>query len=308
MAVSTGAAILGAAGLGTAASLFGGHRHGGQTVQTTADWRTPEQKRGAQRLWDEFIDDFYGVSPIEQAPEALTEPKSYKQRLEENLAYLKEVEEAYKGELDALEAGYLTKTQEAVSPYQQQLTNVLGQLQGGYGLGTPVSFGFGGQRVASFVPRQSHELAAQQLEIGQQGMQTRTGLADLENALAEAAAKRGFDFSQKHTPNEIADAYSKVLEELMWKMNTGQHTTTGTIPGTSTWHDILSGVGAGADIYSRMYPWGVQGQPTINIVPSSVTLPTNTAPSSYYNSFFPTSSSFPTHSPGSFIPFPTKSF
>jgi len=335
MAVSTGAAILGAAGLGTAASLFGGHKHGGQTVQTTADWRTPEQKRDAQRLWNEFIDDFYGVSPkvspvsttgidprirrslfkrfgirnaypnlanlvsptpnlAGQAPEeALTEPKSYKQRLEENLTYLKGVEEAYKGELDALGAGYLTKAQEAVSPYQQQLTNVLGQLQGGYGLGTPVSFGFGGQRVASFVPRQSRELAARQLEIGQQGMQTRTGLADLENALAEAAAKRGFDFSQKHTPNEIADAYSKVLEELMWKMNTGQHTTTGTIPGTSTWQDILSGVNAGADIYSRMYPWGVQGQPVINI-PSSAALPTNIAPSSYYNSFF--------------TPFPTKSF
>ena len=345
-----GAAILGAAGIGAVASLFGGHRHGGQTVQKTADWRTPEQKRDAQRLWNEFIDDFYGVSPkvspvsttgidprirrslfkrfgirnaypnlanlvsptpnlAGQAPEeALAKPKSYKQRLEENLTYLKGVEEAYKGELDALEAGYLTKTQGAVSPYQQQLTNVLGQLQGGYGLGTPVSFGFGGQRIASFVPRQSRKLAAQQLEIGQQGMQTRTGLVDLENALAEAAAKRGFDFSQKHTPNEIADAYSKVLEELMWKMNTGQQTTTGTIPGTSTWHDILSGVNAGADIYSRMYPWGVQGQPTINIVPSSFAPPTNISPSSYYNSFLPTSSFFPTHSPGSFIPFPTKSF
>ena len=341
MAVATGTAILGAAGLGAATALLGGrHRHGGQTVQTTADWRIPEQKRDAQRLWNEFIDDFYGVSS-----------KSYEQRLEENLAYLKEVEEAYKGELDALGAGYLTKTQEAVSPYQeylrslpgyvtktqeavspyqQQLTNVLGQLQGGYGLGTPVSFGFGGQRVASFVPRQSGELAAQQLGIGQQGMQIRTGLvdleralagesaekgmqvsaglSDLENALAEAAAKRGFDFSQKHTPNEIADAYSKVLEELMWKMNTGQQTTTGTIPGTPTWQNILSSIGVGADIYSRMYPWGVQGQPTINIVPSSTALPTNIAPSSYYNSFFPTSSSFPTHSPGSFIPFPTKSF
>ena len=63
MPIGIGAAILGAAGLGTAASLFGGHRHGGQTVQTTADWRTPEQKRDAQRLWNEFIDDFYGVSP-----------------------------------------------------------------------------------------------------------------------------------------------------------------------------------------------------------------------------------------------------
>ena len=379
MPIGIGTAILTAAGIGAAASLFGGHRHGGQTVQKTADWRTPEQKRDAQRLWNEFIDDFYGVSPkispvsttgidprirrslfkqfgirnaypnlanlvsptpnlAGQAPEeALTEPKSYKQRLEENLTYLKGVEEAYKGELDALGAGYLTKTQEAVSPYQeylrslpgyvtkaqeavspyqQQLTNVLGQLQGGYGLGTPVSFGFGGQRVASFVPRQSRELATQQLEIGQQGMQTRTGLvdleralagesaekgmqvsaglADLERALAEAAAKRGFDFSQKHTPNEIADAYSKVLEELMWKMNAGQQTTTGTIPGTSTWHDILSGVGVGADLYSRMYPWGVQGQPTINIVPSSTALPTNIAPSSYHNLFF--------------TPFPTKSF
>ena len=370
ISMGLGAAILAAAGIQAAASLFGGHRHGGQTVQTTADWRTPEQKRDAQRLWNEFIDDFYGVSPkvspvsttgidprirrslfkrfgirnaypnlanlvsptpnlAGQAPEeALTEPKSYKHRLEENLAYLKGVEETYREKLDALGAGYVTKTQEAVSPYQeylrslpgyvtktqetvspyqQQLTNVLGQLQGGYGLGTPVSFGFGGQRIASFVPRQSRELATQQLEIGQQGMQTRTGLADFENALAEAAAKRGFDFSQKHTPNEIADAYSKVLEELMWKMNTGQQTTTGTIPGTSTWHDILSGVGAGADLYSRMYPWGVQGQPTINIL-SSATLPTNISPSSYYNSFLPTSSFFPTHSPGSFIPFPTKSF
>ena len=286
ISMGLGAAMLAAAGIQAATSLFGGHRHGGQTVQTTADWRTPEQKRDAQRLWNEFIDDFYGVSPE-------ISPESYKQRLEENLTYLKGVEEAYKGKLDALGAGYLTKTQEAVSPYQQQLTNVLGQLQGGYGLGTPVSFGFGGQRIASFVPRQNRKLAAQQLEIGQQGMQTRTGLADLENALAEAAAKRGFDFSQKHTPNEIADAYSKVLEELMWKMNTGQHTTTGTIPGTSTWHDILSGVGVGADLYSRMYPWGVQGQPIINI-PSSTALPTMIAPSSYHNLFF--------------TPFPTKSF
>jgi len=353
ISMGLGAAILGAAGIGAAASLFGGHRHGGQTVQTTADWRTPEQKRDAQRLWNEFIDDFYGVSPkvspvsttgidprirnlyrwhfrrhgirnvfpnlanlTGQAPEAPIGPRSYKQRLGENLTYLKGVEEAYREKLDALGAGYLTKTQEAVSPYQQQLTNVLGQLQGGYGLGTPVSFGFGGQRVASFVPRQSHELAAQQLGIGQRGMQVRTGLVDLEralagesaekgmqvrtglvdleNALAEAAAKRGFDFSQKHTPNEIADAYSKVLEELMWKMNTGQQTTTGTIPGTSTWQNILSGIGVGADIYSRMYPWGVQNQPTINIVPSSFAPPTNISPSSYYNTFF--------------TPFHTKSF
>ena len=138
MAVSTGTAILGAAGLGAGAKLFGGHRHGGQTVQTTADWRTPEQKRDAQRLWNEFIDDFYGVSPkispvsttgidprirnlfkrfgirnayptpnlIGQAPEALTKPRSYKQRLEENLTYLKRVEKTYRKKLDALEAGY----------------------------------------------------------------------------------------------------------------------------------------------------------------------------------------------------------
>ena len=127
-------------------------------------------------------------------------------------------------------------------------------------------------------------------------MQVRTGLVDLENALTEAAAKRGFDFSQKHTPNEIADAYSRVLEELMWKMNTGQQTTaaTGTIPGTPTWQNILSSIGVGADIYSRMYPWGVQGQPTINIVPSSFAPPTNISPSSYYNTFF--------------TPFHTKSF
>ena len=65
MAVATGTAILGAAGIGAATALLGGHHGGGgQTVSTTqaAGWSTPKQKQDAQRLWDEFIDDFYGVS------------------------------------------------------------------------------------------------------------------------------------------------------------------------------------------------------------------------------------------------------
>ena len=180
MAVVTGTAILEAAGIGAATALLSGHRHGGQTVSTTqaAGWSTPKQKQDAQRLWDEFIDDFYDVSPkispvsttgidprirnlsrrqsrrhgirngarirnlskrhdmrsvfpnlanlTGQAPEAPIGPKSYKQRLGENLTYLKGVEEAYREKLDALGAGYLTKTQGAVSPYQEYLRSLPG--------------------------------------------------------------------------------------------------------------------------------------------------------------------------------------
>ena len=248
--------------------------------EVTAGWEAWEK--------DDILKHYYqqGISEgkiwptdekIEQIRSAPTpgRGKGIKERLGEDLAYGKITESDYLARLNELNTQYMGGIQKAASPYQQQLTDVLGQLQGGTGLGKPVSFGFGGRKMASFVPRQNRELVTQIMNIGKEGMQVDAGLVELRNTLDEAAAKRGFDFSIKHSPNEIANAYSQLLEELAFKMSTGQKTTaqTGTIPGQSSWQSVLAGLNTGANVARSLYPWGVQGNPAITV---------NTSPSSSY--------------------------
>lgn len=340
--------------VGAGTSMYLANEGGDQQVSTTqtTDWKTPSQVVDAQSLWNEFINDFYGMSAssadsagqeylrnypnvadsakwnldpwghylahgkgegkiwpenvdeaaqeyLRQNPDVAASPvyskypfehyttygqaegriwpeevsaeesaekdeiKSYQQRLEEDLTYGKETESDYLAKLEGINADYMGGIQDAVSPYQQQIADTLGQAEAGTGYFKPVSFGFGGQEMASFVPKQNRDLITQLLGIGKEGMTVNAGLVELKNTLDEAAAKRGFDFSAKHTPNEIANAYSAILEELAFKMSTGQSTisTTGTIPGQSDWQSALAGINLGTNVASK-YPWGVQDTPT----------------------------------------------
>lgn len=190
---------------------------------------------------------------------------SYKQRLAQDLTYKKGIEEGYLKDLQGLDTGYLGKTQAAMKPYQNQLGNIIAQQQTGTGLYTPINIGFGGQKVASVVPKRNMAQAEQMMSTGENLAKTNTSLTDLEYALQTAAAKRGFDFNTAHTPNEIENAYMSVLEELMWKLNSGATTTSSTanIPGQSGSTTAANAINAGLNAFAKNYQWqGTQSDTT----------------------------------------------
>lgn len=354
-----GAALI-SGGLGLASSLFGGSS-GGQKVSQTVntDWRTPSQKKDAERIWNDYINSFYGIS--EEAPAGGTslgssvdleslrgvsasmwpsdiavaysnhmkrlgypdnpdnqaeflqkyavyletgnlpsfqpagggfgisiplpsdynpfedistgtggvtgdggEPvKGYKERLEEDMAYLKEIEEQYNVDMGDMSGQFMEETRGAVSPYQDLLSRRMGEAETGTGMFKPVSFGFGGQQMVSFVPRQNRELASQTLGMGKEQMTMGTGLAELARDETKAILERGFQTGQKFTPNQVESLYAQKLEELAFKMNqmgVSSRTSSGTVPGPSTWSNILEGLNVGANIYRSQYPWQTRGQ------------------------------------------------
>jgi hypothetical protein len=202
-------------------ALTGGSDDKTLTSTTTTSTLPSYTKPTAERLWNEFIDDFYG-----------TTGKSVKQRTIDEAAYLKGVDDTFLGQ-----------SQAAMGPYQKQLTDVLGQFQNGTGLGKQVSFGFGGQQMASFVPKANRDTANQMLGFGKEGASVSANLANLQNELA-----------RKNTPEAAANSYSEKLGKLMQFANSGNGTTTqtGTVPGQSGWATFLQGLNSAANLYGAM--------------------------------------------------------
>jgi hypothetical protein len=213
--------------VGSVANALGGG-NSGQTLSATSttDTRPEYIKQSAEKTWNDYIDDFYGTS---------ADAKSAKVRAEEDAAYKKAADEKL-----------LAGTTAAMSPYQQQLTSTLNQAATGTGYYKPVSFGFGGKQMTSFVPKTNLNLANQTLGVGKESSSIGAGLAEMENKLALG-----------NMPNAAADTYSAKLAELMKFANTGgsTNTQTGTTPGTNTWATILNALNTSANIYSKLYPW-----------------------------------------------------
>lgn len=205
--------------------LTGGN--GDQTVSTTSttDSRPAYIKQSAEKLWNDFIDDFYGTSGGKSVKDRENETANYK---------------ATTGQT------YLNDTTTAMQPYLTQLSNLLNDANNKTGYFTPVSFGFGGQKMAEFVPKANRDLVTQLTGIGQTSANTAAGLAELKNKIA-----------LENLPNAGADSYSNKLAEFMKYANTGSSTSSSSanVPGTSTWTDILNAITSGVDIYSKLYPW-----------------------------------------------------
>jgi hypothetical protein len=228
-------------------SLGGGMGDVSTTSTSTSLWPTAKQQQDALTTWNDFIDSFYGIAPTEGSPGYA----GYKDRLTLDIKAIKAADAAYNTKMSGLD----TQTKEAYDPYQKQLVDILGQLTNGTGLGKQVSFGFGNKPMASFVPKANRDTANQLLSIGKEGANTGASMLNLDR---EAAA-RDLAYSTAHTPNEAANVYQNALEDLMWKLNSGQQTKNETssanLPEESNYSKILDGITTGATTLDKVLPW-----------------------------------------------------
>jgi hypothetical protein len=109
---------------------------GSQTVSsTTTTSNLPSyMQQGAQQLWDDYINDFYGLGGGKSVKTMFGEDTNYVAGLDKNLAAL---------------AG-------------RQVSD----MDVGRGMFTPTNVSFGGNKAFSFVPRSNRDLAKQQLTTG----------------------------------------------------------------------------------------------------------------------------------------------
>lgn len=137
---------------------------------------------------------------------------------------------------------YLQQSAEATKPYTDLLNQYIKQGNEGTGLFSPVSFGFGGQQMASFVPKSNRNLADQLTGYGKASTSANVGL--LQDALNAATT---------YTPNAAKTDYIKnflmpLATNLL--MNSTQTTTgdkTATEEGDSnSFADTLKGALSGA--------------------------------------------------------------
>lgn len=236
------AASLGITALGTAAGMLD---IGGRTTSatTTTSNLPPYIQEAGKLTWDQFTDDFYGVGT-----------KGVKERGIEDIAAQVGYEQELLDRLGGLDVSHLAATKTAVAPFQAQLSDIQGQLQGGTGLGTPVSFGFGGKKMASFVPKSNRALAEQLLGMGYTSSQINTTLADLAYNADRAQAERKFGFDVAHPPNQAANEYSQRLFDLMKLTNLGNEvsTTTGTVPGVPWYSTLMQGANTAVNFYDKI--------------------------------------------------------
>lgn len=184
--------------------------------------------------------------------------KSAKQRIYENVAGQKEADQAYLDRMAGLDTTHLSGVNAAYAPYQTQLTDVLNQSQQGTGYFSPVRLSFGGQPVASFVPRQNRELANQSLGIGKESAGIGTALADLLYGTGQKSSSAKLAYDTAHPVNEAADYYARELEKLALLTNSGSRTdtTTGTAPGMSGWDAVAQAAGSAASGLGAYYGAG----------------------------------------------------
>jgi hypothetical protein len=202
---------------GVISALTGGNSD--QTASTSSTTNTlPSYVQGsAEQIWNDYINDFYGI----------------KERAETDAAYKKTADDTYLSEATA-----------SLSPYQKQLQDILNQQSTGTGYYAPVSFGFGGKQMTSFVPKMNKATAMESLTTGKESANVSAGLAELKNTLAK-----------QNLPGAAADTYSAKLSDLMKYVTSGNKTTTesATVPGESDWTTILKGLTSGASIYSSLF-------------------------------------------------------
>ena len=212
-----------------------------------------DKTTGGEKTFKDYLSDFYGVSSGE--PGAIT-PKSVQRRTAEDQAALTDYQQVLLDKLKALDTGRLADTKTAVAPYQDQLSNVLGQSQAGKGYFDPIRLSFGGKPVASFVPKQNRALADQSLGIGRERSEIDTRLIDMGYQSGTNLAGLDYGFRSENLPNKAANTYSDKLGALMQYLNpnTGQaSTTTGTVPGVSPFTLALQGINTGVNVYDKLY-------------------------------------------------------
>jgi hypothetical protein len=261
-AVSTGAAMLGGGdktvtgtttttptGAGTSlmpgggANVGGGGATGGGGTSTLNADGTP--KTAGAFTFEDYINDFYGLSG----------GQSVQSRIAGNVAGQTGLESKFLTDMGALDTGHLANTKAAVSPYQQQLAEALGQSQTKTGYFQPFNYSFGGKAMPSFVPKNQISTMNAALGTGRESSSVATGLEDLDYNAKRLAAERALGFGTAHPTNEAADTYSAKLEALMKYLNpnTGTtQTTTGTVPGVPWYSTLLQGLNTGVNFYDKI--------------------------------------------------------
>jgi len=195
----------------------------GKTVATNTTTSTLPSyvQQSSEDIWNQYVNDFYG---------------------------LKSREETTAAEKKAADDAYLKEATSAWSPYQSKLAEITKQQETGTGYYTPVSFGFGGKKMTSFVPKMNKATAQEYLSTGKEASTVGAGLAELKNTLAKS-----------NLSTSAADAYSEKLKELMKYVTGGTSKTTesATTPGQSDWATILNSISQGADIYKKLASSGL---------------------------------------------------
>ncbi len=229
----------------TIAAIAGG---GDKTVTgtTTTETRPPTVQEQALKDFDNYIDNFYGLN---------AGGKSVETRIGENVAGQKEAEQKFTTGLESLNTEHLANTTAAVSPYQKQLNDALGQSQTGTGYFKPFNYSFGGQAMPSFVPKNQMTTINAALGTGRESSNIATGLEDMGYNAKNQALSTALQFAAAHPANEAADAFTKALGELMKYTNTGgsTSTTTGEVPGAPWYDTLLKGLNTGVNFYDKIY-------------------------------------------------------
>ena len=240
-ALATGAAIAGSGDQTTAATT---------TTTPTGPGTNPmpgmDNTTAGKKTFEDYINDFYGLSG----------QPSVQQRTAQDQTALTGYQQALLDKLGALDTSHLAETKAAVQPYQSQLGDVLNQSQTGTGYFKPVNLSFGGNPIASFVPRQNTALANQSLGMGKEASSINTALADIGYGQGTNLAGREYGFQSENLPNKAADTYSAKLGALMQYLNpnTGQtSTTTGTVPGVPWYTAALQGANTMTNIFDKIY-------------------------------------------------------
>jgi hypothetical protein len=122
-------------------------------------------------------------------PAPATGKPSFESQLAEDTSYKKAATDTF-----------LTKSNEIAQPYIDLLDQYVKQGNLGQGLFEPISYGFGGKKMGSIVPKSNRALADQLVGYSGQEAKARTALAeDTKNAALE------------YTPNKASTDYTKML-------------------------------------------------------------------------------------------------
>jgi len=239
MAISTGAAILGAAALPTVMGAVGlGPKGGGSTSQTTTQKATPMPRPSEyNEIWDKFMSQYLGGD--------------YKGGLKTLYDEKREAEKSYLSKLTGIKEPYLGKVEEAMGTHRGLLDEIVnkrmaGEAVGPYAadidklLGERTGISFGGADPMQFItgPQQrllSNLLTAQETGLGGiQQTSAQRAAADVSPAEKRYAAEREIADKglSQFMPSNVADlAYLQDLRSMIEPMEMARFHAT---PSTAT--------------------------------------------------------------------------